>query len=540
MNRRGAAVKAKREYGQYKRDRARKTLREFLSMADDADFLALLWSVDALQSGRENRAKQYITYPKEAATEDISSSFYAYKWDFETLATVLLTSAKKPPKQGRNKHVNCKVWVAAAQAVNDLRDVEEAETALHIDGANIMLEMHRVAQRQFPWQRGYANPQHIYRYLYVYGQGACAEHFEQVHGVSLADFSMIALLLFWQLSENPWIVRPDTTSVGISKDTFNAALKVLGVTLAEGRAEARAMQGKAALSAGGAIARTIYQPCLLRQFPILINPAVGGRLLAPLPQLVLYRATAGLYYDVVRGGTALINDANARFEEYGRLLIRTYLPRFEVQPAHKYPFNGNPVDTPDILAKDGGNIVAVFECKATKLSFDAQFAENPMEAAKGAYDQMTKGIFQLWRFFSHARRGLFSAEPVAADAHGVLLTMETWFAMAKELQAKAMDDARQRAAADPNITDEDMRPIVFCSVSELEDTLGWSDEDTFLTLLARSAEERFRGWSIMSIQRDEKLKAQKVWRKFPFSMEDVMPWWSKIEDPNAKTEKLTA
>ncbi|NEJ47698.1 hypothetical protein GR214_35610, partial [Rhizobium leguminosarum] len=133
---------------------------------------------------------------------------------------------------------------------------------------------------------------------------------------------------------------------------------------------------------------------------------------------------------------------------------------------------GNPVDTPDLLVKDGGNIVAVFECKATKLSFDAQFAENPMEAAKGAYDQMTKGIFQLWRFFSHARRGLFSAQPVAADAHGVLLTMETWFAMAKELQAKAMDDARQRAAADPNITDEDMRPIVFCSVSELEDTLG--------------------------------------------------------------------
>lgn len=222
MNRRGASVKAKREYGKYIRDRA-----------DDADFLALLWAVGALRSGQKNRATQYITYPKEAATEGISSSFYAYKWDFETLATALLTFAKKPPKPGCNKHVNCRVWGAAAQAVNNLRDVEEGETALHIDGTHIMLEMHRVAQRQFPWQRGYANPQHIYRYLYVYGQGARAEPFEQVHGVSLADFSMIVLLMFWQLSENPWIVKPDTTSVGISKDTFNAALKVLGVHTTE-------------------------------------------------------------------------------------------------------------------------------------------------------------------------------------------------------------------------------------------------------------------------------------------------------------------
>jgi hypothetical protein len=540
MNRRGAAEKAKKEFGRYKRDRSRKLLRGFLSMANDADFLALLWAVDALQSGREQRARHYITYPKEAATTDISSSFFAYKWDLETLATELLTGSKMPTKKGWNKHVNCRVWGAAAQAVNHLREVEDVESALHIDGSTIMLEMHRVAQRQFPWQRGYANPQHIYRYLYVYGQGACATHFETIHGVSLADFSMIAVILFWQLSENPWIVRSDLTSVGISKETVEAALKVMALPLEDGRAEAKAMQQKAAVNAGGAITRTIYQPCLLRQFPILINPVVGGRLLAPLPQLVLYRATAGLYYDVVRGGSALVNDANARFEEYGRMLIRTYLPRFEVQPVHKYQFNGNPVDSPDILVKDGGEIVAVFECKATKLSFDAQFSENPMVAAKSAYDQMTKGIFQLWRFFSHARRGLFNAEPVAANAHGVLLTMETWFAMAKELQAKAVEDARAKAAGDPNITDADMRPIVFCAVSELEDTLGWADEDSFLDLLKRSSEERFRGWSIMAVQREAQLQAQKKWRKFPFSMEEVMPWWSKIEDTKAESEKLTA
>ncbi|MBY3535996.1 hypothetical protein HFN68_24225 [Rhizobium laguerreae] len=502
------------------------------------DFLALLWSVDALQSGREDRAKPYLEYPKEAATEHIESSYFVYRWDLETLATLLLTSPKTPIRPGRNRRVNCRSFGALGRTVNLLRDLEEAESQLHIDHTTIVLEMHRVAQRQFPWQRGYANPQQIYRFFYVYGQGACAEHFQETHGISISEFSMICLLLFWQLSETPWILKPDTTAVGIAKEKVDAALNILSLTLPNARIEARALQSKAVLNAGGALSRTIYQPSILRQFPILSLPAMEGRLLAPLPQLVLYRATAGLYYDVVRGGTPLINDANARFEQYGRRLIQTYLERFEVQQPQQYPFKGNLIDTPDILVKDGGEIVAVLECKATKLSFDAQFAENPMVAAKNAYDQMTKGIFQLWRFFSHARRGIYSAEAVAGNAYGILLTMETWFATAGDLQAQAMEDAKAKAATDPDITEADMRPIMFCSISELEDTLGWSDEGSFLKLLATASEDKFRGWSIFNVQRDEKLRARADWRKFPFDLDDVMPWWSKVKDPIVTPETV--
>ncbi len=172
--------------------------------------------------------------------------------------------------------------------------------------------------------------------------------------------------------------------------------------------------------------------------------------------------------------------------------------------------------------KDDGKIVAVFECKATKLSFQAQYAESPMESAKSAYDQMTKGIFQLWKFFSHARRGIFNEQKVSDSACAVLLTMDTWFVMAGDLQRAALEDAKKRAEADPGIIEADMRPVVFCSADDLEDVIGWATEDTLLKLFEVATKPKYEGWSVIAIQRDEGLKSAE-WKKFALDLGDLIP-----------------
>ena len=37
------------------------------------------------------------------------------------------------------------------------------------------------------------------------------------------------------------------------------------------------------------------------------------------------------------------------------------------------------------------------------MSFEARFADDPVAEASVGFDELAKGIFQLWRFFSHAR-----------------------------------------------------------------------------------------------------------------------------------------
>jgi hypothetical protein len=57
------------------------------------------------------------------------------------------------------------------------------------------------------------------------------------------------------------------------------------------------------------------------------------------------------------------------------------MERFEVRGAYRYGPKGAQFDSPDVLIKDQGKLVIVAECKATKLTYLAQFAEDPFEPA---------------------------------------------------------------------------------------------------------------------------------------------------------------
>jgi hypothetical protein len=273
-----------------------------------------------------------------------------------------------------------------------------------------------------------------------------------------------------------------------------------------------------------------YQPSLLRRFPVISFGEDFERLRAPLPQLVVLRASSGIYYDLIGGGTQLRNESGKRFELYCIEFITAMMPRFDVSRSLKYTLAGNVVDTPDVLIKDGGTVVAAIECKTAKLTFDAQFSEDPIADAKAAYDQIADGICQLWRYFSHARRGLLTIGAVEPNAHGIILTFDAWLMISHELEEQLVANAVALALKDPEITVEDRRKVLFCSVQDLECVLAHSDEDALLRTLSAAREKRFEGWQLpgihFEINRDKRLLP----KPFPFRLGDVLPWWNVFDE----------
>jgi hypothetical protein len=64
-----------------------------LATADDVLFLRMLWTLNALQSGRAEVARRFLDdYPPDAATEGILGPHAIYPWELETLANELLTT----------------------------------------------------------------------------------------------------------------------------------------------------------------------------------------------------------------------------------------------------------------------------------------------------------------------------------------------------------------------------------------------------------------------------------------------------------------
>jgi hypothetical protein len=514
-----------------------KQLRKMFARANDATFLQMIWAVDALQSGRETVAKAYIpTYPPEAATKSSLPPyrFSIHRWELETLIVQLFLVPKELPREQGNLVLDCSKFESIRQTINRLRSLENVESARYLSGDfTIWGEMHRIAQRQFHWQRGYFNTPQIYRYAYLYAQGKCADYFKQTYGFEITDLIFTGFGLFTAHLTAPWVPRHTSLpEIGLTDEIVQRAFPMMSCSRDEARTGTAALVAQAQDAHGSPIP-TALLPSVLRKSP-LIYVEDPNQLISPIPETILLRVTAGLYHDLFPGGQDIINDANSRFEQYCVDLIDAMMQRFEVGGACRYGPKGAQFDSPDILIKDQGKLVIVAECKATKLTYLAQFAEDPFEAAKKQYTQLAKGVYQLWRFFSHVRRGLVEENP-AADCHAVVFTLDPFMQMARDPQNKMFAEANALADEDGNIVPEDRKHVVICPVYDLESILSRATEDSLLASLKASNEEKYQGWMLREVHRDT--GADKEFDKpkpYPFDMENVLPWWTRFGERNGE------
>lgn len=504
----------------YRKKRA--ALDHMLAQCDDVAFLQLAWAVNTLQSDKDIDVRPYLRFPPEAATTSVRDQYSIHKWDIETLITLLFSTSNAMRRRGDAVQYRYDEFATLSRAVNFLRDAENCESGFILNGSNILMEMHRIGHRQFGWQRGIATTERLYRFAYVYTQGGCADYFEEINDLSIHEFLKVGFLLYAQLHHFPWSSPAAVKELGVDMPLIEKCLPLFSRSLTEIRKEALALIEDAKNRGHTRIA---YLPSPLRQFPIVTDPA-SKKYIAPLPQLVMFRMTAGLYYDIRGGPASLITEANRRFEQYAQLVLESFFPRFIVLPSQRYGPKKARADSPDILIKDGASITAVVECKASKLTYEAQFSENPMEDAHQGYGQLVKGITQIWKFFSHARRGIFSEIPVADGAFGIVLTMDSWMQASKELQQGALDMARDALQETPDVTEADMRPIVFCSMQELSDIMFVSNEDQFLTTLKNASLEKYAGWPLMQVRRET--DGELLSREFPLDIGELLPWWDQL------------
>lgn len=431
-----------------------------------------------MQSNRSDSASRYLSFPPEAADTRPDSKLAIHKWEIETLSNLLLTTPKQKESSGRNRILNCSRFEAVTAVINLLRNLEDAEAGVVLEQSKIFRELHRIGQRQFGWQRGYFNTSRLYRYAFIYGQGECSSHFQTSFGISYNEFSLIGFALHAAFRETPSVRRAASLgSLGISQKTVDAILSLISTPIENARDQAPALLDNTARAYGGLLP-VAYYPSFLRRHPIVTFDN-GSRLRAPLPELIMLRTTSGVYYDLISGPSHLRNDASERFEKYCVACLSATKPSFEVCRREKYAWKGQTVETPDILVRVGGKVKIALECKATKLTFDAQFSKEPISDAKIGYEEIAKGVFQLWRYLSHARRGIAADIDYSSDLFGVVLTLDTWLVASRELQQDVFAIANKKADKDREIVDSDRIKVAFCAIEDFEQLLLRSTPESF-------------------------------------------------------------
>lgn len=249
-------------------------------------------------------------------------------------------------------------------------------------------------------------------------------------------------------------------------------------------------------------------------------------MVSPLPELISFRLTAGLFFDIVGGSGPVRNDCGKRFETYCLSLLSNMLPEALIESEWRYKADRNRRDTSDIILFDRQSEVRLaIECKARWMGAEVRFGENPI--VEKDYEEIIKGVFQLWRFFSDCRRG-FTGRKASPKATGVVLALDEWFAARSAILDRVIEEAHAQADAAGDILPDDRRPVAFCSIHEMERVLETATEESLLGSLEDLAAKP-KGWIFSSLHSD--FDAPKTPRKaYPFVAElfELLPWYEQI------------
>lgn len=502
--------------GRLGRDVVKRKLTRRLQICLDEEMCIGIAAIAILQSGNSAPKNVFVDYPDEGIGSQIGSEYHLPLWTLETLTNELFSSYKQSPLKKQLRHDLYANYRALASLVMKL---ENAEDGIFLAKHDVFTEMHRIGQRQFPWQRGWLNGPALYRALAMYGSGQAATYFEREAGISISEFVLIGMWLGGALSRTGKANRDtDLSIVGVTANQLNAALTRLAISHERARSQARRMRERKM--------HTAYKPSILRDYPIIAFGEQGERLRAPLPDLIGCRITSGLYLDVVGGGPKVWKHIGDAFETYCVEYLQAMLSPLHVTGEVEYGPRKARFRSPDVLVSRDDNIVFVAECKAKRMTLEARFADDPVAEAATGYEEIAKGIFQIWRFFSHARRGLTSGPHVQHDCIGIVLTVDPWLTMARNQEKEVYQIAHRLADEAGEIEEQDRRQIAVCLIDDVEHALQHGTADSFLSACKELTSGDKRGW-ILSVAH---VADQLGNRAFPFQdrIGDLLPWWNDL------------
>ncbi|SHM26183.1 hypothetical protein SAMN05444398_11285 [Roseovarius pacificus] len=503
----------------------KKELHKLLSRFKDEDLFNLIWATNILQTENYRRALPHLDLktvnPKAVGIQE-PHEFAIHKWELETLANEGLTTPPSAPRKGKIIRMKHDHYGNIVACINRLRKLENKEFSVGGHKKNIFGELVRIGNRQFPWQVGSANMANLYRNNFVYGQGKCAEEFRKKFQISITDFSKVSFALHASLMSRPSLSGDQAFKViGVSEEAYRAALRPLCLPLTEAR--------RLATTERRNVIHVAYKPSIFRQYPCINFSGKDLRIRSPLPQLIMDRMTTGLFYDVVSGGGPVRDEYGRRFEEYCLNFSQRSLPELSWQPEEQYKLKKSPVDTPDILCFDSGSLILVAECKATRMSREAMFGQDP--TSERGFADLVKAVKQIWRFFAHCRLGKHSAN-VNPDAVGMVITLDNWLVMAEKLKEEVFRRADREIASFSQdlVRSIDKRRVIFTPVQQYERVMSTATKTSFTQLLSQATATKHTGWNLDMIHEEVSSFDSSVDREFPFigDIQDVVPWWNSF------------
>jgi hypothetical protein len=288
---------------------------------------------------------------------------HVFEWELETLAreVIMHGSLEELPEMKKLRE-----WSQFLLVVNKLKDLENAMAGKYSNKEVILVELFRIAHRQFPWQMS-PQPAVITRYFLIFNDPQVNAIVQRVTGLSVKQITIMSLALQGHFLKDYRSQLPVTNTIeGYTTEQANSFVDRFSCDYEELK--------KSLIDSHKLDESFAYTNLLLRQYPLVKIPIGSAKeLYCPMPTLLFERTTGGIYYEVMKE-PGFDNAFGKSFENYtGEVISRAHTnSQIIVHGSKQYKIGKSSKESVDWIM-DEGTAALFIECKTKRIKAVAKF-----------------------------------------------------------------------------------------------------------------------------------------------------------------------
>jgi len=335
-----------------------------------------------------------------------------HEWELEFLVMELLLYS---PYKIIDKKYYLSSMNDRARVVNRIRELQDFLTGRGKENEDVFLEMNRIAHQQFPWQ-SVNNILQLYRYKRVFGYPALNTIIENVFNLSVFMIYRIGFTL------SSLYMRQYLIPITIISKMGGVPDKMVENFLTHFATSSEDIK-KLILENRKYDETLIYSFNPLRSFPIIEN----NGLICPIPTLLNWRITSGLYYSICRE-SGFDKAYGESFQEYLSEIITkaNQQENISVYPEKKY---GAPEkSTADIILCDSSAILLI-ECKTKRMVLNAKMNIADTKDLENDLNKLSVAFLQLYKTAEEYKQNKYPHVKYDKEKKIFIMvvTLENWY-----------------------------------------------------------------------------------------------------------------
>jgi len=420
------------------------------------------------------------------------------EFTLEQIARELIRHADIKARRGRT----LRRWDTLSDIVNGLRTLEGEIYAGFQIGNLIQLELMRIAHRQFVWQQYRFRGESVIRYYKLFNAPQIDFHIQAVTGLTLKEIYTIGMCYIGHFLQAPRIARvTDIQLPGITQDHLERFLAFTSL----GRNElADRLRAEHVLDE-----RFGYSYSSLREFPLVRMSYQGqDELLCPIPTLLFWRFTTGLYY-ALKDVPGFLTEFGRSFQQYVGEVLHARITSVErtILAEQEYHVGRDRKHTVDWIVQQGDEAALFIECKTKRLTWASKAELADLTALQTDLDKLADAVTQVYKTIVDYRAGHYPQLMYVQSRQifPMVVTLEDWYFFGNEMPARldASVRAKMAKAGIPEAWLDEM-PYAILSVHELERAARYLNEIDLSTLvLGRARDPEYSGWGFASYCAEE-------------------------------------